>query len=94
MTRSIADFFDDIVNYSCKAEEIIGTASKEALEGDFLKSAGVLRCLEIIGEAVKKIPGETREKYKEIPWKSWAGLRDRLIHKYWDVGTWELCTIP
>lgn len=43
------------------------------------------RALEIIGEAVKNIPKEVRQKYPEIPWKDMAGIRDRIIHEYFRV---------
>jgi uncharacterized protein with HEPN domain len=38
--------------------------------------------LEIIGEAVKNIPQEIKDKYVEIPWKQIAWMRDILIHQY------------
>jgi uncharacterized protein with HEPN domain len=40
----------------------------------------VIRNLEIIGEATKNLSEELRTKYSDIPWKSMAGVRDRLIH--------------
>jgi uncharacterized protein with HEPN domain len=52
----------------------------------------VVRCLEVIGEAVKNIPFELREKYSHIPFKELAGMRDRLIHQYFGVDyvvVWE-----
>lgn len=42
----------------------------------------VIRCLEIIGEAAKRIPEEFRQGHPDIPWRSMAGMRDRLIHGY------------
>ena len=45
----------------------------------------VIRALEIIGEATKNIPDSIRDKYPKIPWKSMAGLRDKLIHAYFGV---------
>jgi uncharacterized protein with HEPN domain len=45
----------------------------------------VTRNLEIIGEAVKPIPQVVRDKASHIPWRSIAGMRDKLIHHYFGV---------
>ena len=53
----------------------------------------VIRSLEVMGEAAKKIPLEIRNKYPEIPWKYIAGMRDKLIHEYHGVDleiVWEV----
>lgn len=42
----------------------------------------VIRCLEIIGEATKRLPDDFREVNSDVPWKAMAGMRDRLIHGY------------
>ena len=44
-----------------------------------------VRSLEIIGEAVKHLPSEFRERYSKIPWKEIAGMRDKLIHEYFGI---------
>lgn len=44
-----------------------------------------VRSLEIIGEAVKNIPNEMKDKYPEIEWRKMAATRDRLIHGYFSV---------
>lgn len=44
-----------------------------------------VRSLEIIGEAVKGVAGDIKEKYPEIDWKALAGMRDKLIHHYFGV---------
>lgn len=53
----------------------------------------VIRQLEIIGEAAKKLSDDLRIKYPEIPWKRISGLRDILIHNYMGVdlsAVWEI----
>lgn len=45
----------------------------------------VVRGLEIIGEAVKHVPPQIRQKYPEIPWREIAGMRDKVIHEYFGV---------
>lgn len=49
------------------------------------KASAVMKKLEIIGEAVKQIPEEVRTQYPEIPWRAIAGMRDLLVHVYWDT---------
>jgi uncharacterized protein with HEPN domain len=57
----------------------------EAFESNREKTLAVVKLLEIIGEAVKKIPHERHELYSDIPWKSVAGMKDMLVHEYWQV---------
>ena len=46
---------------------------------------GVIRNLEIIGEAVKNLPEDIKKDYPEVEWRKIAGLRDILIHAYFGV---------
>lgn len=66
-------------------------------ENDFLTSIKlqdlVSRRLEIIGEAVKNIPKDVKDKYPDIEWKKIAGMRDYLIHAYFGIDlklTWKV----
>lgn len=45
----------------------------------------VVRNLEVIGEAVKNVPPNIRQKYPDIEWRKAAGLRDILIHEYFGI---------
>jgi uncharacterized protein with HEPN domain len=61
-----------------------GITKDEFIEDETLKRA-IVRSLEIIGEATKKIPADYKIKWSTINWKNMAGMRDRLIHDYMGV---------
>jgi uncharacterized protein with HEPN domain len=61
-----------------------GKTKDDFLADETLKRA-VIRSLEIIGEATKKIPADFKVKWSTIQWKNMAGMRDRLIHDYMGV---------
>jgi len=60
------------------------TIKDEFISDETLKRA-IVRSLEIIGEATKKIPADIKLEWKDISWKNMAGMRDRLIHDYMGV---------
>lgn len=59
--------------------------TKEAFVNDLRTQDAVIRNLEVIGEAVKSLGRETRERWAEIPWSTIGGMRDHLIHGYFNV---------
>jgi len=83
--RSTTDFLNDILENIRNSVEFIGDMTFEQFVADKKTAFAVVRCLEIIGEATKNIPQELRSSYPEIPWKEFAGMRDRIIHGYWGV---------
>ncbi len=67
--------------------------SKDAFFENEEKQSAVVRQFQIIGEAVKNLSTEIKNKYQEIPWNNIAGMRDKIIHKYFDVDldvVWEV----
>jgi len=68
---------------------IISAITKDVSKDDFMRDEtlkrAVVRSLEIIGEATKKIPADFKIKWSSIMWKNMAGMRDRLIHDYMGV---------
>jgi len=47
----------------------------------------VIRAIEIVGEASKKIPRSLKNKYPDIHWREIGGMRDKLIHDYFGVNS-------
>jgi uncharacterized protein with HEPN domain len=68
-----------------KAERFIGSMRYEDFLLDEKTNFAVVRCIEIIGEATKNVPDYIREKYKEIPWRDMAGMRDKVSHFYFGI---------
>ena len=85
MIRDIKDYVQDIYDAMEAAENFVGDCTFEEFLGDIKTQYAVVRALEIIGEAAKHVPEDTRQKYPSVPWKDLAGIRDKLIHAYFGV---------
>lgn len=66
-------------------KEFVKDMSKEEFFRNNLVQSAVIRQVEIIGEATKNLTKEFKRKYRQIPWKEIAGMRDVLIHEYFRV---------
>lgn len=78
-------YLEDILEAVKRIEKYIKGTTLQTLKKDTLIVDGVVRNLEIIGEAAKNIPAQVKEKYPEIEWKKISGLRDILAHEYFGV---------
>jgi uncharacterized protein with HEPN domain len=71
------------------AIELVNTYLQGIDEPVFLKTSliqdGVIRQLEIIGEAARHLSKDFRRQFADIPWSDIAGMRDKLIHDYFGV---------
>lgn len=85
MKRSYTEFLQDILDAITEIELFVSDVNFDAFESNRQKTLAVVKLLEIIGEAVKKIPSERREQYPYLPWKSIAGMKDMLVHEYWKI---------
>ena len=83
--RDFADYINDIIE-SCQDILVFTKGfSPEKFIKDKKTMNAVIRSLEVIGEASKKVPEDIKRKYSKIPWKQMAGMRDKLIHEYFGV---------
>lgn len=85
LERSHLDYLEDILDTIGKTAQFIENTTYEEFVSDTKTVFAVIRALEIIGEAAKRLPSSIRDNYQEVPWREMAGIRDKLIHGYFGV---------
>lgn len=85
MKRDYKLFVKDILIAIDKIEEFVGNMDIGEFIKDDKTSTAVVKKIEIIGEAIKNIPGDVRVKYKSIPWKDIVGMRNKITHNYFGI---------
>lgn len=93
--RDYLNYLADIHATMGKIPAFVAGMTYEQFAADEKTVFAVIRALEIIGEATKKVPQAVRNRHPEIPWKRMAGMRDRVIHGYRGVDlaiVWETAT--
>ena len=87
------------IRYIIESVEIIESYTSGVSRDEFLSSVqlqdSVIRRIEVIGESVKNLDAEMKDKYPDISWKRIAGMRDTLIHGYLGVDLkliWKVAT--
>ena len=82
MSRDPLLFLEDIEKSCEKVVRYTEGRSKDQVFDDGIRADAVLLNLHIIGEAVKKLPGDLRERHPDVAWREIAGLRDVIAHAY------------
>ena len=85
MQRDYKVLINDILEAIHRIELYTASLAIDDFSESQLYQDAVVRNLEIIGEAVKRLPSELIEKHPDIEWKKIAGLRDILIHAYFGI---------
>lgn len=84
-----------ILEAAHEAIEFAKSRNRADLDTDRKLNLSLVRLLEIIGEAARGISEEFRDSHPDLPWNKMVGMRDRLIHGYFDVNldiVWETVT--
>ena len=78
-------FIEHILFCIDKIQDYTKNLAQQDFSDNVLIQDAVIRNIEIIGEATKKISNNLKFQYQEIPWKEMSGMRDKLIHDYFGV---------
>ena len=92
MERDAATLLD-VLNAARLIRQFVEGMSRDAFDDDLKTQAAVVRQVEIIGEATKRLSDGFRSSHPEIPWKKMAGMRDVLIHAYDEVDLDEVWNV-
>ena len=85
MKRDETVYLRHILDAIAKTQVYLATVDEVSFHANSLVQDGVIRQIEIIGEATKRLSSELRQKHADIPWEDIAGMRDKLIHNYFGV---------
>lgn len=94
--RTDREFLSDILEAIRRVQAYTAGMTFEAFLLDTKTQDAVVRDLEIIGEAARRLSDEVHKRYPTVPWKSMAGMRDRLIHHYFGISldvVWEIVSV-
>jgi uncharacterized protein with HEPN domain len=88
--RRDADRLADIIDAADDVVDFVTGRQREALAVDRLLEAGLVQKIVIIGEAARGISEAFRREHPDIPWQSVIGMRNLVVHAYWQVDPDEL----
>lgn len=96
MKKNDTVYLKHILDAIHQIETYVDSLDYAQFEQTRLVQDGVIRQLEIIGEASRNLSDEYRAQHAELPWRQIIGLRNRLIHAYFDVNLgiiWEIVQV-
>ena len=82
----------DVLNAARAVQSFMAGVDKATFEQDLMRQSAVVRQIEVMGEATKRISASFRNGQPDIPWRQIAGMRDILIHAYDHVDLDEVWT--
>jgi uncharacterized protein with HEPN domain len=83
--RDYIQYLYDMLESTTKGISFGKGFTLEKFKKDERTQFAIIRTIEIIGEASKKVPQSIKDNFKEIPWREIGGMRDKLVHDYFGV---------
>lgn len=95
MSRDDAYLLDMLIA-ARKTREFTAGRTWQAFSADEVLQTAVLHLIQVTGEGAANVSPATRDQYAAIPWRSLVGMRNLLVHRYWDIDLaqiWEVVTV-
>ena len=80
-------YLQHILDSIAKIEHYLHEVDENEFKSSDLLQDGVIRQIQIIGEASKRVSSDLCVRYQHIPWRDMAGMRNKLVHDYFGVDT-------
>lgn len=75
----------DMITTAHAAMSAVQGRDPDTLADDHIWTLGLVKCIEIIGEAASRLSADLRDRHPTIPWSQIIGMRNRLVHAYFDI---------
>ncbi len=85
MSRDVTLYLDDMIEACQRVAQYSAGLDRDGLDARTMITDAIVRNLEILGEASKRIPTEIRTREPDVPWRRIAGLRDVLSDAYFSI---------
>ena len=92
MQRDDSAFLLDMLLAARDAVRFASEVTQRQFEESRLRQNAIIKAVEIVGEAASRVSEQTRKAHPEIPWPKIIGMRNRLVHGYFEVNlsrVWE-----
>jgi uncharacterized protein with HEPN domain len=83
--RDDATLLRDMIAGARSAVGDIQGKDRDSLGADHVRGLGLIKCVEIVGEAAGRVSPELKERHPAIPWGRIVGMRNRLVHGYFEI---------
>ena len=86
----VVDYLRHIHREIILAQQFVGALNEEEFAADDMRLRAVVRCLEIISEASRRLPPDLKTRHPNLPWQDIAGSGNIYRHDYEDILAWRV----
>ena len=92
-TRTTLDYLNDIMEEINDVRDFMGPMDMPAFSRDLMTLGAVTQSIQNIGEAIRNIPRDIKERHSSIPWKKFTDIQNRFLYRCYEVGPEEVWNV-